>query len=98
MRTGRGVLDRNKKDIGLWTYAIKSRDRIATGHMHFKLEQTGIVVGADQLNELMHGKLYVGGFGSYDQGRVAHARGVTVISTLIALELTQRILIVADGI
>ncbi|ATP13118.1 BafA family autotransporter [Bartonella henselae] len=75
VRTGRGVLDKNKKDIGLWTYAIKSRDRIATGHMHFKLEQTGIVVGADQLNELMHGKLYVGGFGSYDQGRVAHARG-----------------------
>ncbi|KEC55491.1 BafA family autotransporter [Bartonella koehlerae] len=75
VRTGRGVLDKNKKDIDLWAYAIKSRERVATGHMHFKLEQTGIVVGADQLSELMHGELYVGGFGSYDQGRVAHARG-----------------------
>ncbi|WP_019220452.1 BafA family autotransporter [Bartonella senegalensis] len=75
VRTGRGVLDKNRRDVDLWSYAIKSRERVATGHTHFKLEQTGIVVGADQLSELTHGELYVGGFGSYDQGRVAHARG-----------------------
>ncbi|EJF85661.1 BafA family autotransporter [Candidatus Bartonella washoeensis] len=75
VRTGRGILDQNRKDTDLWTYAIKSRERIATGHTHFKLEQTGIVFGIDHLNELTHGDFYVGGFGSYDQVRVAHARG-----------------------
>ncbi|WP_409361774.1 BafA family autotransporter [Bartonella heixiaziensis] len=75
LRTGRGILDQNRKDTDLWTYVIKSRERIATGHTHFKLEQTGIMFGADHLNELTHGDLYVGGFGSYDLVRVAHARG-----------------------
>ncbi|WP_019219657.1 BafA family autotransporter [Bartonella florencae] len=75
VRTGRGVLDQNKKDTNLWAYAIKRRERVATGHTHFKLDQTGIVFGADQLNELTHGDLYVGGFGSYDRGRVTHRRG-----------------------
>ncbi|GAA5103919.1 BafA family autotransporter [Bartonella jaculi] len=75
VRTGRGILDQNRKNTDLWAYAIKSRERVATGHTHFKLEQTGIILGADQLNELMHGDLYVGAFGSYDQARVIHARG-----------------------
>ncbi|MET3590485.1 outer membrane autotransporter protein [Bartonella silvatica] len=75
VRTGRGVLDQDRRDIDVWTYAIKSRERVATGHTNFKLEQTGIVFGADQLNELTHGDLYVGGFGSYDQARVFHVRG-----------------------
>ncbi|WP_455475617.1 BafA family autotransporter [Bartonella sp. B17] len=73
-RIGRG-LDKNKNNTALWTYAIKSRESIATGYSNFKLEQTGMILGADQLNELVHGDLYVGGFGSYDQARVAHARG-----------------------
>lgn len=75
IRTGRGILDQNRKVKDLWAYAIKSRERIATGHTNFKLEQTGFVFGVDQLNELTHGDLYVGGFGSYDQARVAHLRG-----------------------
>lgn len=75
MRTGRGIMDQHRKNTDLWAYAIKSRERIATGHTHFKLEQTGIVLGADQLNELTHGDLYIGGFGSYDQADVVHARG-----------------------
>ncbi|UTO29171.1 BafA family autotransporter [Bartonella harrusi] len=75
VRTGRGVLDQNRKNTGLWTYAIKSRERVATGHTHFKLEQTGIALGADHLNELTHGDLYVGGFGSYDKARIVHKRG-----------------------
>ncbi len=75
VRTGRGIMDQHRKDTDLWAYAIKSRERIATGHTHFKLEQTGIVLGADQLNELTHGNLYIGGFGSYDQVHIAHIRG-----------------------
>lgn len=75
VRNGRKIWNRNRKDIELWTYGIKSRERIATGHTHFKLGQTGLVFGADQLNELRHGELYVGGFASYDQARVSHARG-----------------------
>ncbi|EJF81889.1 BafA family autotransporter [Bartonella doshiae] len=75
VRAGRGILDKNRKNTNLWGYAIKSGERIATGHTNFKLEQTGIVFGVDQLNELPHGELYVGGFGSYDQARIVHARG-----------------------
>ncbi|WP_273756485.1 BafA family autotransporter [Bartonella sp. MM73XJBT] len=75
VRTARGLLDQNRKNTDLWAYAIKSRERIASGHTNFKLEQTGFVFGVDQLNELTHGDLYVGGFGSYDRASVAHKRG-----------------------
>ncbi len=75
IRMGRGILDKNKKNTAIWTYVIESRERVATDHTNFKLEQTGIIFGADQLNELTHGELYIGGFGSYDQARVIHARG-----------------------
>ncbi|WP_371137032.1 autotransporter outer membrane beta-barrel domain-containing protein [Bartonella sp. DB5-6] len=75
VRVGRGILDRNKKNAALWTYAIKSKENIAKDHTDFKLEQTGIVLGITGLSELMNGELYIGGFGSYDQARVAHARG-----------------------
>ncbi|WP_336279052.1 autotransporter outer membrane beta-barrel domain-containing protein [Bartonella sp. CB175] len=72
---GRGFLDKSRTDTALWTSAIMSKENVATGHTNFKLEQTGVMLGADKLNELMHGDLYIGGFGSYDQARVAHARG-----------------------
>ncbi|MDD9334281.1 MAG: autotransporter outer membrane beta-barrel domain-containing protein, partial [Bartonella sp.] len=75
LRVGRGVLGRNKKNTALWTYGIKGRDRLATGHTHFRLDQTGIILGVDRLNELMKGDFYIGGFGSYDQARITHARG-----------------------
>ncbi|WP_409361775.1 BafA family autotransporter [Bartonella heixiaziensis] len=75
VRAGRGILDRNKKNAALWTHAIKSKENIATGHTDFKLEQTGITLGISGLSELMSGEFYIGGFGSYDQARVAHARG-----------------------
>ncbi|OPB35452.1 BafA family autotransporter [Bartonella taylorii] len=75
VRAGRGILDRNKKNAALWTYAIKSKENIATGHTDFKLEQTGVVLGITGLSELTNGEFYIGGFGSYDQARVAHARG-----------------------
>ncbi|EJF81637.1 Adhesin/invasin TibA autotransporter precursor [Candidatus Bartonella washoeensis] len=75
VRTGRGTLDRNKKNTALWTYAIKSKESVATGHIDFKLEQTGIVLGVSGLSELADGEFYIGGFGSYDQAHVTHARG-----------------------
>ncbi len=74
-RFGKGFQNENGIDTSLWTSAIMSKQHVATGHTNFKLEQTGIILGADQLNELMYGKLYIGGFGSYDQARIAHARG-----------------------
>ncbi|WP_254472691.1 BafA family autotransporter [Bartonella sp. B1098] len=75
VRNSRKIWNRNRKDIEPWTYAIKGRERIATGHTYFKLGQTGLVFGVDQLNKLRHGGLYIGGFGSYDQARVSHVRG-----------------------
>ncbi|WP_208433478.1 BafA family autotransporter [Bartonella doshiae] len=76
-RVGRKILDRNKKSSALWTYAIKSKESITTDHIDFKLEQTGIVLGISGLTEFTGGDFYIGGFGSYDQARVAHARGGT---------------------
>ncbi|WP_375614384.1 BafA family autotransporter [Bartonella sp. AC535YNZD] len=75
VRAGRGVLDKSKKNAALWTYAIKSKESIATEHIDFKLDQTGIVLGINGLGEWENGEFYIGGFGSYDRARVAHARG-----------------------
>ncbi|UTO29170.1 BafA family autotransporter [Bartonella harrusi] len=77
VRAGRGILERSKKSSVLWASAIKSKESVSTGHLDFKLEQTGVVLGLTALSELTNGDFYLGGFGSYDQGRVAHARGGT---------------------
>ncbi|WP_375683098.1 MULTISPECIES: BafA family autotransporter [unclassified Bartonella] len=75
VRAGRGILDKSKKNAALWTYAIKSKESIATEHIDFKLDQTGIVLGINGLSEWENGEFYIGGFSSYDRARVAHARG-----------------------
>ncbi|WP_375620749.1 BafA family autotransporter [Bartonella sp. AA97HXZ] len=75
VRVGRGILDKSKKNTALWTYAIKSKESVATEHIDFKLDQTGIVLGINGLSEWENGEFYIGGFGSYDRARVAHARG-----------------------
>ncbi|WP_273758025.1 BafA family autotransporter [Bartonella sp. AU55XJBT] len=77
VRAGRGILDKSKKNTALWSYAIKSKESIATEHIDFKLDQTGIVLGINGLSEWENGEFYIGGFGSYDHARVAHARGGT---------------------
>ncbi|WP_455474535.1 BafA family autotransporter [Bartonella sp. B30(2025)] len=76
VRLGRGIFDKNRKDDAtFWGYTITNRERVATGHTNFKLDQTGIILGSDQLHELTYGDLYIGGLGSYDHARIAHARG-----------------------
>lgn len=75
LRTGRGILDKNKKNTALWARAIKNRERVATGHTHFKLGQTGVMFGFDQPRDLANGDFYVGGFTGYDQARITHERG-----------------------
>ncbi|EJF86697.1 BafA family autotransporter [Bartonella rattimassiliensis] len=77
VRSGRGILDKGKKNTALWTYAIKSKESIATEHIDFKLDQTGIVLGINGLSEWENGEFYIGGFGSYDRAGIAHARGGT---------------------
>ncbi|ENN93452.1 BafA family autotransporter [Bartonella bovis] len=82
LRAGRGILDRNTENLAFWTYMIKSKERIATGHTHFKLDQAGIMLGTDRVIQLLYGKLYIGGFGSYDQAHITHARrGVSGVDT-----------------
>ncbi|WP_375655858.1 BafA family autotransporter [Bartonella sp. MR63HLJHH] len=75
VRAGRGILDKSNKNAALWSYAIKSKESIATEHIDFKLDQTGIVLGINSLSEWENGEFYIGGFGSYDRARIAHARG-----------------------
>ncbi|WP_455482417.1 BafA family autotransporter [Bartonella sp. B35(2025)] len=77
IRIGKGILDRNKKSATFWTYAIKNKEHLSTGHTDFKLDQTGVVLGINGLSELVNGEFYIGGFGSYNQARIAHARGGT---------------------
>ncbi|EJF89840.1 BafA family autotransporter [Bartonella melophagi] len=82
LRGGRDILERNRENATFWTYTIKNKERIATGHTHFKLDQTGIMLGTDWVTQLLYGKLYIGGFGSYDQARINHARrGVSGMDT-----------------
>ncbi|WP_208442227.1 BafA family autotransporter, partial [Bartonella raoultii] len=78
VRAGRGgILDKSKKNTALWGYAIKAKESIATEHIDFKLDHTGIVLGINGLSEWENGEFYIGGFGSYDHARIAHARGGT---------------------
>ncbi|ABM45020.1 hypothetical protein H704_00473 [Bartonella bacilliformis Peru38] len=82
LRTGRGIIDRTKKNTALWTALFKDKERLSTGHTHFDLGQTGIVLGADLLKELISGNLFIGGFSSYDQARITHkAGGVSGVNT-----------------
>ncbi|EYS92206.1 hypothetical protein X471_00502 [Bartonella bacilliformis str. Heidi Mejia] len=82
LRTGRGIIDRTKKNTALWTALFKDKERLSTGHTHFNLGQTGIVLGADLLKELINGDLFIGGFSGYDQARITHkAGGVSGINT-----------------
>ncbi|WP_455474533.1 BafA family autotransporter [Bartonella sp. B30(2025)] len=74
VRAGRGIINGSQTTSSFWTQAIKHKEHIATGHIDFKLDQTGIILGVNGLSELMSGEFYIGGFGSYDQARVAHAR------------------------
>ncbi|WP_019223879.1 BafA family autotransporter [Bartonella rattaustraliani] len=75
VRSGRGVLDKSKKNAAFWTYGIKSKETISADHLDFKLEQTGVVLGLSGLSEWEDGEFYIGGFGSYDHARLTHARG-----------------------
>ncbi|WP_455478451.1 BafA family autotransporter [Bartonella sp. B10] len=77
IRIGKGILDRNKRNSTLWTYAIKNKEQLSTGHTDFKLNQTGLVLGMNALNSLVNGELYIGGFGSYNRAHIAHSRGGT---------------------
>lgn len=82
LRAGRGILEKNRENAAFWTYTIKNKERIATDHTHFKLDQTGIMLGTDWVAQLLYGNLYIGGFGSYDQARINHARrGVSGMDT-----------------
>ncbi|ABM45243.1 hypothetical protein H704_00472 [Bartonella bacilliformis Peru38] len=74
LRADRGILDRTKKNTALWSYVLRGKERLATGHTHFDLDQTGVVLGTDVLRELTSGDLFIGGFGSYDHAHIAHAR------------------------
>ncbi|WP_455474534.1 autotransporter outer membrane beta-barrel domain-containing protein [Bartonella sp. B30(2025)] len=75
VRAERRIVNGNKTTTSsFWIQAIKYKEHIATGHIDFKLDQTGIILGVNGLSELMSGEFYIGGFGSYDQARVAHAR------------------------
>ncbi|MCZ2328570.1 autotransporter outer membrane beta-barrel domain-containing protein [Bartonella sp. F02] len=76
VRSGRKIANRDKKkNTALWTYAIGSKEHIATGRTNFKLDQTGVMLGIDWLGEFTSGNFYIGGFGGYDQARIAHDRG-----------------------
>ncbi|KEG20024.1 BafA family autotransporter [Bartonella bacilliformis] len=82
LRSGRGIVDRTKKDTALWTAFFKDKERLSTGHTHFDLGQTGIVLGADFLKELTNGNLFIGGFSGYDQACITHkAGGVSGVNT-----------------
>ncbi|MCZ2328571.1 autotransporter outer membrane beta-barrel domain-containing protein [Bartonella sp. F02] len=76
VRSGRGIVNRNKRNASLWVYTLKSTEKVATGRTHFKLEQTGIMLGVDRISELTNGgEFYIGGFGGYDQAHIVHERG-----------------------
>ncbi|SFC09003.1 Adhesin/invasin TibA autotransporter precursor [Pragia fontium] len=77
LRSRKGVLQQDESNAGSWVRMTGSKNNIATDHTHFKLEQSGIEIGADKAVNLENGKAFIGGFTSYGNADIKHARGGT---------------------
>ncbi|WP_049689138.1 autotransporter outer membrane beta-barrel domain-containing protein [Yersinia aldovae] len=77
LRLRKGDLNRSKGDNGgVWGRYLTNNSRINTAHdAAYRLQQNGVEIGADKVLGLSSGQLVLGGFTSYSNNRVKHARG-----------------------
>lgn len=78
LRFRKGTLKDNEGAAGIWTRATGTKNKVSTGITQFELEQWGTEFGIDRQVEInKDAKAFVGGFASYGNADVKHARGGT---------------------
>lgn len=78
LRFRKGTLKDNEGAAGIWTRATGTKNNVSTGLTHFELEQWGTEFGIDRQVEInKDAKAFVGGFASYGNADIKHARGGT---------------------
>lgn len=77
LRFRKGSLLQNEGNAGVWVRTTGGKSNISADNAHFKLEQAGIELGADRMVDYESGKAFWGGFTSYSNSDVKHARGGT---------------------
>lgn len=75
LRFRQGLAEKTEGDNGAWVRFTGGNSNIDSGHTDFKLEQSGIELGVDQIMATEGAKTRVGLFTSYNSGKVKHARG-----------------------
>ncbi|GKX56837.1 hypothetical protein SOASR030_29490 [Leminorella grimontii] len=75
LRFRKGMLEQNEGSAGAWVRLTDGTNRLNTGHTNFKLEQSGLEVGADRIVDYANGRAFFGGFTSYGTAKVKHDRG-----------------------
>ncbi len=77
LRFRKGDLNNNKGDgASVWGRYLTNNTRVNAAHdAAYRLQQDGFEIGADKVLEMSSGQLVLGGFTSYSNNRVKHARG-----------------------
>ncbi len=77
LRFRKGALQQNDGAAGAWVRTIGNKTNVSSDHTHFKMEQSGLEIGADKVVSYESGKAFFGGFTSYGNVDVKHQRGGT---------------------
>ncbi|QHB31523.1 autotransporter outer membrane beta-barrel domain-containing protein [Yersinia canariae] len=77
LRLRKGDLNNSKGDnASVWGRYLTNNTRVSAAHdAAYRLQQDGFEIGADKIFGLSSGQLVLGGFTSYSNNRVKHARG-----------------------
>ncbi|CNL62021.1 autotransporter outer membrane beta-barrel domain-containing protein [Yersinia kristensenii] len=77
LRLRKGDLNNSKGDnASVWGRYLTNNTRVNAAHnTAYRLQQDGFEIGADKVFGLSSGQLVLGGFTSYSNNRVKHARG-----------------------
>ncbi|MDA5490581.1 autotransporter outer membrane beta-barrel domain-containing protein [Yersinia kristensenii] len=77
LRLRKGDLNNSKGDnASVWGRYLTNNTRVNAAHdAAYRLQQDGFEIGADKVFGLSSGQLVLGGFTSYSNNRVKHARG-----------------------
>ena len=75
LRFRQGLSEKTEGDNGAWVRFTGGNTNIDSGLTDFKLDQSGVELGADRVIATENAKTRVGLFTSYNSGKVKHARG-----------------------
>ena len=75
LRFRQGLSEKTAGDNGAWIRFTGGHSNVNSGYTDFKLDQSGLELGVDQIIDTDDAKIRVGLFSGYNSGKVKHARG-----------------------